>query len=122
MPNITKQDALRWLDMQRDAVNTEIAYAAPDEKKQYHENLKIINWLAEAARVYSGEMTAVEYLKALNEECSKHEGVCSVGNHPCRKCPFDGSCIYGDEVDPTVSVEIVKKWKEEQDGSAQTRG
>ena len=100
---------LAWLDMQRDAVNTEIAYAAPADQKQHHENLKIINALAERVN----EMTAVEYLKALNEECSKHEGVCSVGNHPCRKCPFDGACIYGEEVEPTVSVEIVKRWKEE---------
>ena len=111
MPDSTKQDALRWLDMQRDAVNTEIVYAAPDEKKQYHRHLQIINALAERVR----EMTAVEFLTTVNAECARHEGVCNVGNHPCKKCPFDGTCIYGDEVDPRVSVERVKRWKEAQD-------
>ena len=110
MPEITKQDALKWLDMQRDAINTEIAYAAPADKSQYFGNLKVVNWIVGRVK----DMTAVEFLKTLDEECSKHEGVCSVGNHPCRKCPFYGSCIYGDEVEPTVSVEIVRRWKEER--------
>ena len=106
---IAKQDALRWLDMQRDAINTEIAYAAPDEKKQYHENLKIINWLAEAARVYSGEMTAVEYLNARKELCN---------SQACKKCPLSTHntkhCAHMEFRAPARAVEIVKRWKEEQ--------
>lgn len=87
MPEITKQDALKWLEMQRDAVNTEIVYAAPDEKKQYHENLKIINWLAELVRLDSGEMTAVEYLEdvhAIKRICAARAG--------CNGCTFDAEC------------------------------
>ena len=103
---IEKQDALRWLDMQRDAVNTEIAYAAPADQKQYHENLKIINWLAERVQ----EMTAVEYLKTRKEMCDVHL-------HDCRKCQFAARgqiCWRKEEFEPHVAVEIVKRWKEEQ--------
>ena len=55
MPEITKQDALRWLEMQRDAINTEIAYAAPDDKRQYFGNLRIVNWLAEIVKSWKEE-------------------------------------------------------------------
>ena len=106
---IDKQDALRWLDMQRDAVNTEIAYAAPADQKQYHENLKIINWLAERTQ----EMTAVEYLKTRKEMCDVHL-------HDCRKCQFAARgqiCWRKEEFEPHVAVEIVKRWKEERDES-----
>ena len=113
MNDSMKQDALKWLDMQRDAVNTEIAYALQSEQKQYHENLKIINWLAEAARIYSGEMSAVEYLEARSKICD----ACIF--RPCDdECPLNrmgGGCAE-DENDPSRAIEIVKKWKEEQDG------
>ena len=69
MPGITKQDVLKWLEMQRDAINTEIAYAAPADKGQYHENLKIINWLAERV----DEMTAVEYFEVQREMIVRKE-------------------------------------------------
>ena len=102
---IDKKTALAWLDLQRDAVNTEIAYAAPSEQKQYHDNLKIINWLAERTQ----EMTAVEYLKTRKEMCDVHL-------HDCRKCQFAARgqiCWRKEEFEPHVAVEIVKKWKEE---------
>ena len=105
MPEITKQDALRWLDMQRDAVNTEIIYAPQDEKKQYHKHLEIINALAERVQ----EMTAVEYL----ETCVK---ICE-GSDICNDCVLDDACPLCMECElPRRAVEIVKKWKEEQDG------
>ena len=109
MPEITKQDALRWLDMQRDAVNTEIIYAPQDEKKQYHKHLEIINALA--GRVQ--EMTAVEYLEAREEICNRHY---RFGD--CAPCPFSGAvCLLWriEREDHHRAVEIVKKWKEEQD-------
>ena len=95
MPEITKQDALRWLDMQRDAVNTEIVYAAPDEKKQYHENLKIINWLAERTQ----EMTAVEYFEAIDEA-------------PMEVIKEVAMAIAKDN--PRHAIDIAKRWKEER--------
>ena len=102
MPEITKQDALRWLDMQRDAINTEIAYAAPDEKKQYHENLKIINWLVDRVN----EMTAVEYLEACGKICE--------GREICNGCVLDDNCPFSTAQEyPGRAVEIVKRWKEE---------
>lgn len=104
MPEITKQDALRWLDMQRDAVNTEIAYAAPADQKQYHENLKIINWLAERTQ----EMTAVEYFEAKVEMCDANDGMA------CLHCPMV-DCRIGEKHHPRRAVEVVKRWKEEQD-------
>lgn len=103
---IDKQDALRWLDMQRDAINTEIAYAAPSEQKQHHENLKIINRLAERTQ----EMTAVEYARAHDEICDAHQ------HCMCTSCPLGNNCVtlysYGDDI--CQAVEIVKMWKEER--------
>ena len=103
MPEITKQDALRWLDMQRDAINTEIAYAAPADQKQYHENLKIVNWLVERVN----EMTAVEYLEAKVEMCSVHS---------CEECPLNRypvRCRALEYENPRDAVAATKKWKEE---------
>ena len=110
MADITSKDILAWLDMQRDAVNTEIVYAAQTEKKQYHKYLEIINALAERVN----EMTAVEFLDSVNKECSKHEGVADGVHHPCDGCPFHSACIYGDDIPPRHAVEIVKRWKGEQ--------
>lgn len=102
---IDAKKALAWLDLQRDAVNTEIAYAAPSEQKQYHENLKIINWLAERTQ----DMTAAEYARA-------HDEICDANQHcMCESCPLGNNCVtlysYGDDI--LRAVEIVKKWKEE---------
>lgn len=105
MPEITKQDALRWLDMQRDAVNTEIVYAPQSEKKQYHQHLEIINALVDRVK----EMSAVEYLAVCSEICEGRE-FCE-GCKLCDCCPF---CMAQDN--PRRAVEIVKRWREEQDG------
>lgn len=85
---IDAKKALAWLDLQRDAVNTEIAYAAPSEQKQYHENLKIINWLAERTQ----DMTAVEYI----ETCGK---ICE-GREICNGCALDDNCPFCMAQDP----------------------
>ena len=93
---IDKKTALAWLDMQRDAINTEIAYAAPDDKGQYFGNLKIVNWLVERTQ----EMTAVEYFEAIDEapmEVIKEVAMAIAKDNPRR------------------AVEIAKRWKEEQD-------
>lgn len=100
---IDKQDALRWLDMQRDAVNTEIVYAPQSEKKQYHKHLEIINALAERLN----EMTAVEYLEARKELCDANDGMA------CLHCPMV-DCRIGEKHHPRRAVEIVKRWKEER--------
>lgn len=107
MGEITKQDALRWLEMQRDAINTEIAYAAPSDKGQYFDNLRIVNWLVDRVN----EMTAVELLddvRAIRRICAA-----SVG---CNGCPFDAECPLVSSTPPRRAFEIVKRWKEEQDG------
>lgn len=98
MPEITKQDALRWLDMQRDAINTEIAYAAPSDKAQYHGNLKIVNWLADRVQ----DMTAVEYFEVQREMIVQKES----GAIPA---------VVEQVMYPRLAVEIVRRWKEEQD-------
>ena len=111
MSEITKQDALRWLEMQRDAVNTEIVYAPQSEKKQYHQHLEIINALAERVQ----EMTAVEYMEAREEICNRHY---RVGD--CTPCPFNGAvCLLWriEREELCRAVEIVRRWKEEQDGT-----
>ena len=92
---IDKKTALAWLDLQRDAVNTEIAYAAPADQKQYHENLKIINWLAERTQ----EMTAVEYFEAQREMFVQKR--------------LDAITATLEQTNnPRRAVEIVKMWKE----------
>ena len=110
---LTKRDALRWLEMQRDAINTEIAYAAPDDKRQYFGNLKVVNWLAERVN----EMTAVEYLEVRKELCN---------SQACKNCPLSTHntkhCAHMELRAPARAVEIVKKWKEEQDGNAHAEG
>ena len=104
---IDKQDALRWLDMQRDAINTEIAFAAPDDKGQYFGNLKIVNWLAYRVN----EMTAVEYLEAKAEMCKAYAG--GYGRADCLHCPAV-DCRIAEKHHPSRVVEIMRKWKEEQ--------
>ena len=102
MHNITKQDALRWLDMQRDAINTEIAYAAPDDKGQYFGNLKVVNWIVDRVK----DMTVVEFIEACEEICAGRR---------CKDCPINVSfcpahCTRN-------AYKIVKRWKEEQNGN-----
>jgi hypothetical protein len=105
MPEITKKDALRWLEMQRDAINTEIAYAAPSDKAQYFGNLRAVNWLVDRVK----DMTAVEYLEVCGKICE--------GREICNGCTLDDNCPFCTTQDnPRRAVEIVKQWKEEQDG------
>lgn len=110
---IDKQDALRWLEVQRDAINTEIAYAAPDDKGQYFGNLKIVNWLVDKVN----DMTAVEYLQTTRQICECNS------QFKCNGCPFSArtvedemTCICGElqVYESERAVEIVKRWKEEQ--------
>lgn len=105
MPEITKKDALRWLEMQRDAINTEITYAAPNDKRQYHGNLKIVNWLVDRVK----DMTAAECLDARNTLCDLAR--------ICPECLLVDYCPIGtdDPQDPRRAVEIMRRWKEEQD-------
>lgn len=112
MPEITKQDALRWLEMQRDAINTEIAYAAPSDKNQYFRNLWIVNWIADRVK----DMTAVEYLEARREMCDDYRFVLRCNG----KC-FD-RCVGDERKKPREAVAIVKRWKEERDGKAHAEG
>lgn len=98
MSDITTKDILAWLDMQRDAVNTEIVYAAQDAKKQYHRHLQIINALAERVQ----EMTAVEYFETQREMfVQKEPGAITATLEQARN--------------PRLAVDIAKRWKEEQD-------
>lgn len=117
MAEITKQDALRWLDMQRDAINTEIAYAAPDDKRQYFGNLKVVNWLVDRLN----EMTAVEYLEIKHKICVHY--IEHAKTRVCAGCPLDGvdhtnyTCGWLANNYPRRAVEIVERWKEGQDES-----
>ena len=113
MSKITIKAMLKWLDGQRDAVNARIIASPPENQGRYMPELQVINAIAERVQ----EMTAAEFLKTLDAECIEHEGTFENGVGPCRECPFDGACIYGDQVDPRLSVERVKKWKEEQDAA-----
>lgn len=88
---INNKGVLYWLNEKRDVINNMIIAASPQEEGQYKTELQTIN--AIEARV--NEMTAVEFLEALNEECEKHEGICDRENNPCRQCPLDDHCIYG---------------------------
>lgn len=100
MVEITKQDALRWLEMQRDAINTEIAYAAPSDKNQYFGNLKIVNWLTERVK----EMSAVEYFETQREMFVQKES--------------DAIAATLEQArNPRLAVEIVGRWKEDVHGN-----
>ena len=101
---------LAWLDMQRDAVNTEIVYALQSEQKQYHGHLKIINWLADRVK----DLSAVEYFFAKDEMCDNVDS--------CEDCVLglvDGgnsrNCVEYECWHPRLAVEIVKRWKEERE-------
>lgn len=115
---LTKKDMLEFIRAHREALNEKTVKASPQEEGQFLPEMQM--WNAIEAQVR--EMTAVEFLEVLNEECAKHEGITDGKTNPCQRCPFDGNCIYGDNPDSHRAVEVVRKWKEEQDGSAQTRG
>lgn len=103
-----KQTQLAWLDKQRSVVNDMIVNLPPDEQKQLLPELQVINAIAERVK----DMTAVEYLEVRREMCKAHL-------HDCRLCPFSARgqiCWRKEDFEPHVAVEIVRKWKEEQDG------
>lgn len=105
---IDKKTQLAWLDKQRSIVNDMIINLPPDEQGQLLPELQVINAIAERVR----EMSAVEYLEARGELCKAYS------SRPCDECPLsrvDGGCTE-DENDPRRAIEIVRKWKEEQDG------
>ena len=109
MPEITKQDALRWLDNQRSIVNDMVVNLPQDEQRKLLPELQAINAIAERVR----EMTAVEYGKL-------HDEICDAYQHCMRaSCPLGNNCIslnsYGDDI--RRAIEIMKRWKEEQDGN-----
>ena len=113
MPKVRIKDMLKWIDAQRDVVNTLINVAPPDRKDQYMPELYVINAIAERLQ----EMTAVEYFRAKEEMCDSDWNAVS-----CKRCELRGSCdnrgcVYFEQASPRLSVEIVKKWKEEQDES-----
>ena len=62
------------------------------------------------AKVTAKEMTAVEYLEAMRELCDGYRFVLKCDG----KC-FD-RCGRDERKNPREAVEIVKKWKAEQDG------
>lgn len=105
MPNIAIKDMLKWIDAQRDVVNTLINVAPPDRKDQYMPELYVINAIAERVQ----EMTAVEYLEAKRKYCdwarqtSRCAGVCWE------------SCIWEERNAPCDTIMAIKRWKEEQD-------
>ena len=104
-----KQAQLAWLDKQRSIVNDMIINLPPDEQWQLRQELQVINAIAERTQ----EMTAVEYLKAKTEMCDSDWNAAS-----CNRCELRGSCeergcAYFEQEHPFLSVEIVKKWKEE---------
>ena len=109
MAEITKKDILTWLGRKRDEVNEQIIHAAPDEQGAWMPELQVINAIAERVQ----EMTAVEYLEARDEICNRHY---RFGD--CSPCPFNGAvCLLWriEREECYRAVEIVKKWKEEQD-------
>ena len=113
MPNIAIKDMLKWIDAQRDVVNTLINVAPPDRKDQYMPELYVINAIAERLQ----EMTAVEFFGAVNELRSMY---CADGD--CSDCPLEREkvrcghnlCGYLLEY-PVRYITIVKRWKEERD-------
>lgn len=109
------QIQLAWLDKQRSIVNDMIVNLPPDEQKKLMPELQIINAIAERV----GKLTAEEFFETVTEECARHEGVCTADSHPCRGCAFDHKCPYATE-DWRGAINVVKRWKEEQDGQSCT--
>ena len=97
---------IAWLDRKRDEINEQIIHAAPDEQGAWMPELQMINAIAERLQ----EMTAVEYL-----DCIRSIKQICADRARCNGCPFDAGCPFVSSTPPRRAVEIVKKWKEEQD-------
>lgn len=102
---VTKKAQLDWLDNQRAAINEKIVGARQEDKGQYMPELQIINAIAE----HMGEMTAVEYLKAMREI----RVVCLERIRGCDGCHFYNACPFLWTTSDADCVAIVKRWKEE---------
>ena len=107
MPEITIKAMLKWLDGQRDAVNARIIASPPENQGRYMPELQVINAIAERVQ----EMTAVEHLKARAKMCDDYRFVLKCDG----KC--FGRCVRYEHKNPRAAVEIVKRWKEEQDAA-----
>lgn len=112
MEKITDKDIMQWLDAQRDAANAALAALGDGEEDHVERSpegkaVRIINAIEAQLR----EMEAVEYLEARKELCN---------SQACKNCPLSTyntkHCAHMEYRMPRRAVEIVKKWKEEQDG------
>ena len=111
---IDKKTQLAWLDKQRSIVNDMVVNLPQDEQRKLLPELQVINAIAERVR----EMTAVEYLEARKEMCNTY--MTEPNKYDCDGCPLDDAanplvCGLLEDKRPRLAVEIVKRWKEEQD-------
>lgn len=116
MDKITMEDIMQWLEAQRTEVIFRLtALGDGDESHvEYSSDAKAVR-IINAIVKRMGEMTAVEFLERWNEMCK---------NSVCETCPIAAlptakyyQCGYVVCSNPGRAVEIVKKWKEEQDGN-----
>lgn len=116
MDKITMEDIMQWLEAQRTEVIFRLAALGDgDESHAEHspegKAVRIINAIVKRM----GEMTAVEYLEAKTQMCKAYAG--GYGRADCLHCPAV-DCRIAEKHHPHRVIEIVKKWKEEQDGKA----
>ena len=117
MPEITKKTQLAWLDKQRSIVNDMVVNLSQNEQRKLLPELQVINAIAERVK----EMTAVEYLEIKHKICVQY--IERAKERFCVECPLDGvdhtnnTCAWLANKYPRRAVEIVKRWKEEQDGN-----
>lgn len=112
MDKITMEDIMQWLEAQRTEVIFRLtALGDGDESHvEYSSDAKAVR-IINAIVKRMGEMTAVEYLEAKHDICF---------SHTCKKCPLaitghEESCRCSEIYEQYRAIEIVKKWKEEQD-------
>lgn len=114
MHDVTNQDMVALLnEIGEQAVVAMVERGDGEEHDPIMEMLarkvQIINAIAERVQ----EMTAVEYLEAKAEMCKAHAG--GYGDADCLHCPAV-DCRVAEKHHPSRVIEIVKRWKEEQDG------
>ena len=101
---MTNKEMLAWLDKQRSVVNDMIVGAAPEAQPIFHKDLRIINAITERVQ----EMTAVEFMETCGDMCDRRGD--------CEGCALGGDdCLFGLVASRRRAVEVVKRWKEEQD-------
>ena len=109
--DVSVQEMLDYLNERIYSLETVMALSPPIDQPPFHDEIHIINAIAERVQ----EMTAVEHLKARAKLCDDYRFVLKCDG----KC-FD-RCARDERENPRAAVEIVKRWKEEQDGRAQTK-